>query len=84
MVVVAVKEEEEEERVVVVVGGVGEAMVAVGRVIGPLVQAAALSFWDPGGGRGWRRVRRGEGGREGEGEGEREGEEGGREEGEKS
>ena len=50
MVVVAVKEEEEEERVVVVVGGVGEAMVAVGRVTGPLVQTAALSFWDPGGG----------------------------------
>ena len=50
MVVVVVKEEEEEERAVVVVGGVGEAMVAVGRVTGPLVQAAALSFWDPGGG----------------------------------
>ena len=41
------EEEEEEERVVVVVGGVGEAMVAVGRVIGPLALAAALSFWDP-------------------------------------
>ena len=47
VVLVEEEEEEEEERVVVVVGGVGEAMVAVGRVIGPLALAAALSFWDP-------------------------------------